>query len=317
MKIGRNFQNLDLIIIYSTFTFIDSNIFGMDKVIEDVIQQAGNGMVQKHGKELSLMEEVLLMCIRENGDMPSGFIARKCPSIGIAAAILMELVLRNRVIHIHGGDDDEKDIFRVICEDSTTDDILDEAIEIMKNEKNNADVEGWIKCLNGTLIFRSGIKNLQEKIADRLVEKGILKEEEEEMLLGLVIVKKYPFADLESIQILTSQLRVAASNTHYPHGVNKDDDDLSERNNELSERTTCLLGLFYALDKPFRLKTDNVIDINRLIPDKDEREVIRNNLEKLLEGTEEQIVAAAVRNAIVKRIIRVALLGMFNIFLNL
>jgi hypothetical protein len=62
----------------------------------------------------------------------------------------------------------------------TGDDILDEAITIMKDQKD-ATVEDWIKNLNGTLIFKAGIKNLQERVYQRLVAKKVVRVEEKKV----------------------------------------------------------------------------------------------------------------------------------------
>jgi hypothetical protein len=59
----------------------------------------------------SLMEDVLFMCLRKEGDVSGGkkffyqhhsldvegLIAAKCPAVGIEAGILLELVLRDQI----------------------------------------------------------------------------------------------------------------------------------------------------------------------------------------------------------------------------
>jgi hypothetical protein len=247
----------------------------------------------------TLMEEGLLMCLRKDGDLSSGPISQKCPAIAIEAGIMLELFLKGFISRV---ENEQKEYF-VICKEGTTgDDILDEAIAIMKDIKN-ATFEDWIKNLNGTLIFKVGIKGLQERIFDRLVAKGLVKKEK-----GMVYGFRYPFSNEAEINQLTQTLKNAI---------------LSDGN--LSPRTLCLIGLFQALDKPFIYKLGNALDINRIFPDKTERDKARANLEKLLEAaveTEGADNAAAtmsdsMRKTIVRRMIRVAILGMFNILFNL
>jgi hypothetical protein len=48
-------------------------------------------------------------------------------------------------------------------------------------------------------------------------------------------------------------------------------------------RTYCQLAIFHALDKRFQYKITNAVDINRLLPDHEERSLVRKNLRFLFE----------------------------------
>jgi len=240
------------------------------------------------------------MCLRKDGDLSSGTISSRCPAIAIEAGIMLELFLRGFISRVPN---ENKEYFVISKEGTTGDEVLDEAIAIMKDIKN-ATFEDWIKNLNGTLIFKTGIKGLQDKIFNRLVAKSLVKKEK-----GAVYGYRYPFDNEAEINQITNALKNAV---------------LSDGN--LPPRTLCLIGLFQALDKPFVSKLGNALDINRIFPDKAEREKARANLEKLFEaaaaepaGTDNDAAAMsdAMRKTIVTRMIRVAILGIFNIFFML
>ncbi len=61
-------------------------------------------------------------------------------------------------------------------EESTGDDILNEALDIMKEKKDGASMEDWLKCLNGTFVFHKGIKDFRERLYDRLCTRGYLRQ---------------------------------------------------------------------------------------------------------------------------------------------
>jgi len=82
------------------------------------------------------MEQVLLLCLRKDGDCSSGPIGRKCPSIGITGAIVMELYLQNIVVMEKN--EKGKVFFQLTppqagdaLDAPTTDDLLNDAIKIL------------------------------------------------------------------------------------------------------------------------------------------------------------------------------------------
>jgi len=250
--------------------------------------------------KFTLMEEVLLMCLRKDGDISSGPISHKCPALAIEAAILLELFLKGHISRVM---QEERECFIISNEEATGDDLLDEAKRIMKDIKN-ATFEDWIRNLNGTLITIPGIQGILERVFTRLYLKKIVKKEK-----GLMSMK-YPFDNEEEINQWTQVLKDAI---------------FAASPDALPVRTLCLIGLFQALDKPFVSKVGNALDINRIFPDKVERDKARANLEKLLESSESTstidntavAMTDAVRKNILRRMIRVAIFGMFNIFFNL
>jgi len=251
-------------------------------------------------RELSFMESGIVMCIREDGDVSSGPVSSKAPGIAFAAGVLLELTLRGLV------QQEGKDKYKLLSDQKTGDSVVDDAIDItMKETKGEAvSIEEWLKNINGTLIFRHGIPMLRERIYDRLVQKKVLVKVESKTL-GIASVK-YPFAATDGVKNFDAALRKAAL----------------EIDEKMDERTLCVLGLFEALDKPFRSKVGNALDINRIFADKAEREKARANLDKLFSedvGTEANAksIANAVAASVVRRMISIAVLGMFHILRNL
>jgi len=256
----------------------------------------------------SLMEEAQLMCLRSDGEVSSGPIGKKCPSLGSAAGIMMELGLRQLLEVVQEG---KETLFRLKSEAaaSTGDDILDQAVHIIlsenpENSPSGKPIDDWIKSLNGTLITRKGIPDLEKRVFHRLVAKGLLGQEEEK-LLGL-ISEKYPFKDIAEIERIK---------LHWKSILSTKPEDVGS----LSERDFCLLGIFYALDKPFVYRPGNAIDINRIYPDSDERKAMRENVETIVssESNDQLSLGTAVHQSLVHRIIKVSVLGLFGILTNL
>jgi len=166
----------------------------------------------------------------------------------------------------------------------------------------------WIKYLCGTLIFHKGIENMENRVYLRLCEKGILKHDTKK-IIGLIESEKFPFENVEYIERLTIHLHESIESIKV---------DLSR----LTPRDFCFVGLFYALDKPFVNRPGNALDINRLFPDKDQRQKIRETLEVLFNSKVDdesgfKSVSAQVTETILNRMVRVAVLGIFNVLLSL
>jgi len=253
-------------------------------------------MDNQQKSKFSLMEEPLLWCLRKDGDFSSGPIASKMANVSIVSAIMMELALRDRIDLFRSNNTVE---FKLRGSEPTDDDILNSAIEIMKNEKQ-VDMDSWIKKLNGTLIFNEGIKDLKQRVMNKIIQKGTLS-------IEVFVKTSYPWKNEQEINEVAENIKRL---------INLSTDKIDT----LSERDLCLIGLFYALDKPFEYRVGNALDINRIYPDKEERSKMRKNLDALIQSqklNESGEVANEVKKSVIRRMIRIMIFGMFTILFNL
>jgi hypothetical protein len=70
-----------------------------------------------------------------------------------------------------------------------------------------------------------------------------------------VIGNKHTFKDVVTIERVADKIRTMGHITD------------PTKSKELSDRDYALLGMFYALDKPFQNRVSNCLDINRIFPD--------------------------------------------------
>jgi len=235
------------------------------------------------------------MCLRADGTPSAGMmptIAHNTPKTAIVTSIMLEMCLRGRLECSTDGQ-----LFSLKGDSKIGDDIMDDAIEKIKDKQLS--LGGWLKNINGTVIFTEGVKDLLPRVYGRLVEKKVLRE-----VKGMRGTT-YPFEDTQEIERLTQKLREALRTK-----------DIST----LDERSLCLIGIFHALDKPYIHTPDNALDINRILPDKNERSKIRENLVTLLENANKSEIAnlsTAVSHSIVTRTVRAALLGWMSVLFNL
>lgn len=142
---------------------------------------------------LNLAEELLLLALQdEKGTVLAS--AAGSLSYGLAGALLMELALRSR---LH----DRKNLAAADLT-PTGDDLLDEALGIISQSKRNRNPRYWVTGL------ASRIKNLQGRLQGRLVQKGILRQEEHRVL-GIFRTQRYPAEDTAGEQGIKDRLRSA------------------------------------------------------------------------------------------------------------
>jgi len=259
-------------------------------------------------KELSLMEEVLLLCLRNTGDVSSAIFGYSEVSTGngLAGAAVMELTLRGR-IQILKKENTNTEVFVVVGSGSTGDDILDEAIDIMRDKKD-ATLGDWLKLINGTLVFHKGIKDHRERLYQRLCSKGILRE-----VKKVVGKSKHTFKDVTAVEKVADKIRKWGQITDPAKGP------------ELSDRDFALMALFYSLDKPFANKVGNCLDINRIFPDINERTEARKNLEALVNNETSKADSSDITGQVAKQVsrkifvyqIKVMTMGIFSMLTEL
>lgn len=137
---------------------------------------------------LTLMEEVLLLGLKDKEGYTSFW--NDCISSGLRGCILIELGLRGRIELEKAGMKRKSLLNRkvIVKNDTPTGDVLlDEALKHMKDTEPPENVQSWIEYLSGEtwnpLKLRYQLKNVRERLAKNLVEKGVLTTEKQNFLL--------------------------------------------------------------------------------------------------------------------------------------
>ncbi|KAG8223268.1 hypothetical protein J437_LFUL001545 [Ladona fulva] len=137
---------------------------------------------------LTLMEEVLLLGLKDKEGYTSFW--NDCISSGLRGCILIELAIRGRIELEKAGMRRKFLLNRklLIKNDTPTGDVLlDEALKHMKETDPPETVQSWIEYLSGEtwnpLKLRYQLKNVRERLAKNLVEKGVLTTEKQNFLL--------------------------------------------------------------------------------------------------------------------------------------
>jgi Golgi phosphoprotein 3 len=139
-------------------------------------------------QRLTLMEEVLLLGLKDREGYTSFW--NDCISAGLRGCMLTELALRGRIQL-------EKQVMRrrsllmrkvEIKSDAPTGDVLlDEALNHIKKSNPQENVQNWIELLSGEtwnpLKLTFQLRNVRERLAKNLVEKGVLTTEKQNFLL--------------------------------------------------------------------------------------------------------------------------------------
>lgn len=134
------------------------------------------------------MEEVLLLGLKDKEGYTSFW--NDSISSGLRGCILIELGLRGRVELEKAGMRRKGLLSRKVLvksETPTGDVLLDEALKHMKDTDPPETVQSWIEYLSGEtwnpLKLRYQLKNVRERLAKNLVEKGVLTTEKQNFLL--------------------------------------------------------------------------------------------------------------------------------------
>lgn len=145
---------------------------------------------------LRLYEEIMLLALRdEKGTIASGVWI----DYAIAGAILAELMLEERV-----GVDDEgkrKKFARALSPRRTGDPLLDECLAKLRGAKRRATLTTWVSRF-------ASVKKLRQRVADRLCRKGILRSDEDKVMM-LFTRKIYPELDPVPEREIVARMRQA------------------------------------------------------------------------------------------------------------
>jgi len=139
---------------------------------------------------LTLMEEVLLLGIKDREGYTSFW--NDCISSGLRGCMLMELGLRNKVALEDTGMRrrslaTRKVVVKEKSERTTGDVLLDEAMKHIRSTQPPEGVQEWVELLSGEtwnpLKLKYQLRNVRERLAKNLVEKGVLTTEKQNFLL--------------------------------------------------------------------------------------------------------------------------------------
>lgn len=137
---------------------------------------------------LTLMEEVLLLGLKDKEGYTSFW--NDCISSGLRGCILIELGLRGRIELERAGMRRKGLLSRkvIVKSDTMTGDVLlDEALKHMRETEPPETVQVWIEYLSGEtwnpMKLKYQLKNVRERLAKNLVEKGVLTTEKQNFLL--------------------------------------------------------------------------------------------------------------------------------------
>jgi Golgi phosphoprotein 3 len=137
---------------------------------------------------LTLMEEILLLGLKDREGYTSFW--NDCISSGLRGCILIELALKNRIeLEKQGMRKKPLSHRRLILKNDTPtgDVLLDEALRHIKETDVPESVESWIEYLSGEtwnpLKLKYQLRNVRERLAKSLVEKGVCSTEKKNFFL--------------------------------------------------------------------------------------------------------------------------------------
>uniref|UniRef100_A0A1I8A706 Golgi phosphoprotein 3 homolog sauron n=1 Tax=Steinernema glaseri TaxID=37863 RepID=A0A1I8A706_9BILA len=136
----------------------------------------------------TLMEQILLLGLKDREGYTSFW--NDCISSGLRGCVMIELALRNRIELEKTGMRKRALLSRKILlknDQPTGDVILDEALRHIKETQPGETVTNWVEYLSGEtwnpLKLRYQLRNVRERLAKNLVEKGVLTTEKQNFLL--------------------------------------------------------------------------------------------------------------------------------------
>ncbi|MBT8071637.1 MAG: GPP34 family phosphoprotein [Gammaproteobacteria bacterium] len=144
-------------------------------------------------KRLFLYEEAMLLALRDE----KGTVMTSFPDQVVAGAVLAELLLDGRI----SVEDNKKQLVDVLHDGQLGDPLMDECLEKIASSKRRASVRTWVSRL-------AGIKHLRHRVAKQLCERGILRADEDKILL-LFKRKIYPEINSQPERRIISRLREA------------------------------------------------------------------------------------------------------------
>lgn len=159
---------------------------------------------------LTLMEEVLLMGIKDK----EGYLSFWNDNISYAlrGCILLELAFRGKIAVVNDPSrrrfEISERLIQVIDDRKTGEVLLDETLNLMKNDEGNLSIGNWIDLLSGEtwnlLKIHYQLKQVRERLAKGLVDKGILRTERKNFLI--FDMPTHPLADANSKEAIVRRI---------------------------------------------------------------------------------------------------------------
>ncbi|KAG1726027.1 Golgi phosphoprotein 3-domain-containing protein [Suillus paluster] len=179
---------------------------------------------------LTIMEEVLLLGLKDK----HGYLSFWNDSISYAlrGCILIELALRRRIALVKDSNQRRSPLadrlVEVIDDKQTGETILDEALRMMKGqESDRMSITGWVDLMSGETwnVMKIGyqLKQVRERLAKGLVDKGVLRTEKRNFLL--FDMATHPVADVRTKDTIITRavsLLTATTSTVPPSALDKE-----------------------------------------------------------------------------------------------
>jgi Golgi phosphoprotein 3 len=198
------------------------------------------------GYSIHLHEEIMLLALRDReGTVAAGAMYQ----YAIGGAILAELLLSQ---HIRAAESGKKTVVKVVNPSRPDDPIIDECLSLVRNSKKPRTLQHWVSRF-------AGVKKLPHRVAEQLCRRGILRADEDKVLLFFTR-KVYPEVNPERIS-----------------------EAIFTDSNDLDPNTVVLVSLA------------NSVGLLNIVFDKKELKKRRDRIEKIVNG---EIVGKAATEAI-------------------
>jgi len=175
---------------------------------------------------LTLMEEVLLLGLKDREGYTSFW--NDCISSGLRGCILIELGIRGRIELEKTGMRRRSLLNRkIICKNDhpTGDVLLDEALRHIKETQPPESAQNWIEYLSGEtwnpLKLKYQLRNVRERLAKNLVEKGVCTTEKQNFILFDMTVHPLTDNSMKSKLVKKVQESVLQKWINDPHRMDK------------------------------------------------------------------------------------------------
>lgn len=169
-----------------------------------------------HAPLLTLMEEVLLMGIKDK----EGYLSFWNDNISYAlrGCIMLELAFRNKIRMVQDPArkrfELSERLIEVVDDSLTGETLLDETIKLMKNDPSHLSVSNWVDLLSGEtwnlMKINYQLKQVRERLAKGLVDKGVLRTERKNFLL--FDMATHPVADMNSKEPIKKRILMLLTN---------------------------------------------------------------------------------------------------------